>query len=186
MLGSSVLIFAQPARCFDTATTCRHIAVPVALPSPPQQLPPTFQYPYYKQVLAEELDHTSATLAAMEQSHGALGKTRDEYTGQHRHLRRSKGLLGTLNWQAKSVRTLGMAGSGGGGAAAACVAAAVLGLIVAGEIGGWDGGSACYLLGCLRMRLCMHHHVHTDSPALHPLAPPPTANGRIHTCCGWA
>lgn len=54
-------------------------------------------------VLAEELEHTSATLAAMEASHTALGRTRDEYHGQHRKLRRSKGLLGTLNWQNKSV-----------------------------------------------------------------------------------
>lgn len=57
-------------------------------------------------MLAEELEHTSATLAAMEQSHGQLGRTRDEYHGQHRHLRRSRGLLGTLSWQAKSVRPL--------------------------------------------------------------------------------
>jgi hypothetical protein len=55
------------------------------------------------QVLAEELEHTSATLAAMEASHAGLGKTRDEYHGQHRQLKRSKGLLGALNWQAKSV-----------------------------------------------------------------------------------
>ena len=34
------------------------------------------------QVLAEELEHTSATLAAMEASHAQLGKTRDEYHGQ--------------------------------------------------------------------------------------------------------
>ncbi len=34
------------------------------------------------QVLAEELEHTSATLAAMEASHVQLGKTRDEYHGQ--------------------------------------------------------------------------------------------------------
>ncbi len=56
------------------------------------------------QVLAEELDHTSATLAAMEASHASLAKTRSEYQGQHGRLKRSKGLLGTLNWQAKSVR----------------------------------------------------------------------------------
>ncbi|PRW56334.1 ATP-dependent zinc metalloprotease FTSH mitochondrial [Chlorella sorokiniana] len=55
-----------------------------------------------RQVLAEELEHTSATLAAMEASHAQLGKTKDEYHGQHRHLRKSKGLLGTLDWQAKS------------------------------------------------------------------------------------
>lgn len=33
-------------------------------------------------MLAEELEHTSATLAAMEASHTQLGKTRDEYHGQ--------------------------------------------------------------------------------------------------------
>ncbi|KAL4457832.1 hypothetical protein ABPG75_012697 [Micractinium tetrahymenae] len=55
-----------------------------------------------RQVLAEELEHTSATLAAMEASHTALGRTRDEYHGQHRKLRQSGGLLGTLNWQNKS------------------------------------------------------------------------------------
>ncbi|KAL4420075.1 hypothetical protein ABPG77_004340 [Micractinium sp. CCAP 211/92] len=55
-----------------------------------------------RQVLAEELEHTSATLAAMEASHAALGRTRDEYHGQHRKLRKSKGLLRTLNWQNKS------------------------------------------------------------------------------------
>lgn len=67
--------------------------------------------PPLPQVLAEELEHTSATLAAMEASHTALGRTRDEYHGQHRKLRQSKGLLGTLNWQAKSVsRGLGWGG----------------------------------------------------------------------------
>jgi hypothetical protein len=55
------------------------------------------------QVLAEELEHTGATLAAMEASHSQLAKTGDEYRGQHGRLKRSKGLLRTLNWQAKSV-----------------------------------------------------------------------------------
>ena len=55
-----------------------------------------------RQVLTEELSHTSATLAAMETSHAQLGKTREEYLTQHGHLRRSKGLLGTLSWQSRS------------------------------------------------------------------------------------
>ncbi|KAI3436768.1 hypothetical protein D9Q98_006180 [Chlorella vulgaris] len=55
-----------------------------------------------RQVLAEELEHTGATLAAMEASHSQLAKTGDEYRGQHGRLKRSKGLLRTLNWQAKS------------------------------------------------------------------------------------
>lgn len=41
----------------------------------------------------------------MEQSHAALGKTRDEYHTQAGVLKQSKGLLGTLNWQQTAVRT---------------------------------------------------------------------------------
>lgn len=40
----------------------------------------------------------------MEQSHAALGRTKDEYTTQAGMLKTSKGLLGTLSWQQKAVR----------------------------------------------------------------------------------
>eukprot|EP00887_Chlorella_sp_A99_P001434 scaffold8.g1434.t1 len=53
-------------------------------------------------VLAEELSHTAATLAAMETSHATLGATRDEHGRQHGHLRKSKGLLAALSWQNRS------------------------------------------------------------------------------------
>jgi len=52
--------------------------------------------------MSEELEHTSATLAAMDISHQQLGKTRKEYVGQHSLLRRSKGLLRTIDWQNRS------------------------------------------------------------------------------------
>lgn len=39
----------------------------------------------------------------MEQSHTQLGKTKDEYGQQAGLLKQSKGLLGTLNWQANAV-----------------------------------------------------------------------------------
>jgi len=54
----------------------------------------------------QELAHTSATLAAMEVSHGQLNKTKDEYVGQHSLLKRSKGLLRTITWQNKSETLL--------------------------------------------------------------------------------
>lgn len=53
-------------------------------------------------VLAEEINHTSATLATMEVSHHRLRRTKDEYGTQHASLRKSKGLLGVLDWQNKS------------------------------------------------------------------------------------
>lgn len=52
----------------------------------------------------QELDHTAATLASMETSHATLGRAKDEYGGQHASLKTSRGLLGVLNWQSKSVR----------------------------------------------------------------------------------
>ena len=42
----------------------------------------------------------------MDASHSQLGKTRDEYLGQHGLLKKSKGLLGTLNWQQRSETIL--------------------------------------------------------------------------------
>ncbi|KAL6773922.1 SEC20 [Auxenochlorella protothecoides x Auxenochlorella symbiontica] len=52
-----------------------------------------------RQVLAEELQHTSATLAALDSSHGQLRGARDEYVGQAPLLKRSRRLLRTINWQ---------------------------------------------------------------------------------------
>lgn len=85
--------------------TLHHHATHLRAPPPtsPQHPTTTTATATATQVLAEELEHTSATLAAMEASHAALGRTRDEYHGQHRKLRKSKGLLRTLNWQNKSV-----------------------------------------------------------------------------------
>lgn len=54
----------------------------------------------------QELQHTSATLAAMDVSHDQLSRTRDEYIGQHGILKRSKGLLRTITWQQKSETIL--------------------------------------------------------------------------------
>ncbi|GAB4820636.1 hypothetical protein N2152v2_007682 [Parachlorella kessleri] len=59
-----------------------------------------------RQVLAEQLDHTSTTLAAMEQSHAQLGQTKDEYHTQAGMLKQSKGLLGTLSWQQRAERIM--------------------------------------------------------------------------------
>lgn len=42
----------------------------------------------------------------MDASHSQLGKTRDQYVGQHGLLKKSKGLLGTLNWQQRSETIL--------------------------------------------------------------------------------
>jgi hypothetical protein len=53
-------------------------------------------------VLAEEIEHTSTTLATLEVSHHRLGQTRDEYRGQHGVMKKSKGLLQVLYWQNKS------------------------------------------------------------------------------------
>ena len=54
----------------------------------------------------QQLDHTSTTLAAMEQSHAQLGQTKDEYHTQAVMLKQSKGLLGTLSWQQRAVRSM--------------------------------------------------------------------------------
>jgi hypothetical protein len=59
-----------------------------------------------RQMMAEELEHTSATLAAMDASHARLGQTRDEYGGQHGLLKRSRGLLTVINWQQRSETIL--------------------------------------------------------------------------------
>ena len=59
-----------------------------------------------RQLMSEELDHTSTTLATMDASHAQLGKTRNQYLDQHGLLYRSKGLLRTLYWQNKSERFL--------------------------------------------------------------------------------
>lgn len=59
-----------------------------------------------RQVLTEQLDHTSTTLAAMEQSHAQLGKTKEEYHQQAGQLKTSMGLLGTLNWQQTAERLM--------------------------------------------------------------------------------
>ncbi|KAL4541178.1 hypothetical protein Ndes2526B_g05721 [Nannochloris sp. 'desiccata'] len=59
-----------------------------------------------RQIMSEELQHTSTTLAAMDVSHTQLSRTRDEYLGQHGILKRSKGLLRTITWQQKSETIL--------------------------------------------------------------------------------
>jgi hypothetical protein len=55
-------------------------------------------------MFVQELEHTSATLAAMEASHEQLGKTQAQYTDQHGLLGASKHLLRTLDWQNRAVR----------------------------------------------------------------------------------
>jgi hypothetical protein len=52
----------------------------------------------------QELEHTSATLAVMEASHGQLERTSDQYGEQSGLLAKSSRLLRSLNWQANSVR----------------------------------------------------------------------------------
>lgn len=64
-----------------------------------------------RQVLAEELQHTSATLAALDSSHGQLRGARDEYVGQAPLLKRSRRLLRTINWQSNLVRSGGRGGA---------------------------------------------------------------------------
>lgn len=59
-----------------------------------------------RQVMEEELEHTSTTLAAMDISHSQLKRTQDQYIGQHGLLYKSKGLLRTLHWQNRSERIL--------------------------------------------------------------------------------
>jgi len=61
---------------------------------------------FSKFLFPQELQHTSATLAAMDVSHTQLSRTRDEYIGQHGILKRSKGLLRTITWQKKSETIL--------------------------------------------------------------------------------
>lgn len=82
--------------------------------SPPPPLPffllcPPFSHRNsccFYTVFSQEIEHTSTTLAAMETSHAQLAKTRNEYAGQHAILRRSRGLLRTLNWQNRSETML--------------------------------------------------------------------------------
>eukprot|EP00890_Picochlorum_soloecismus_P000110 jgi/Picsp_1/109/NSC_00109-R1_vesicle transport protein len=63
-----------------------------------------------KNLLAQELEHSGAQLAAMEMSQERLKKTRSEYAGQHLLLKTSKNLLKVIDWQNKSERYLLWAG----------------------------------------------------------------------------
>ncbi|KAK9864918.1 hypothetical protein WJX84_012275 [Apatococcus fuscideae] len=51
-----------------------------------------------KQLLSQELDHTSATLAAMDASHERLAKSKEEYEKQTPLLTRSRRLLSKMSW----------------------------------------------------------------------------------------
>lgn len=57
-----------------------------------------------RQALAEELQHTDATLRALDMSQQQLKDARDEYVGQAPLLRRAGLLLKQINWQANLVR----------------------------------------------------------------------------------
>ena len=56
-----------------------------------------------RQALAEELQHTGATLHALDASQQQLQETRDEYYGQAPLLQRAGRLLRHINWQANMV-----------------------------------------------------------------------------------
>ena len=64
-----------------------------------------------KNIMAQELEHSGAQIAAIEVSHERLKKTHTEYGTQHSLLKKSKGLLKVIDWQNKSERYLSWAGS---------------------------------------------------------------------------
>lgn len=63
-----------------------------------------------KHMLAEELEHSGAQLAALGISHETLAKSNAEYRNQHSKLKKAKGLITTVDWQNKSERYLLWAG----------------------------------------------------------------------------
>ena len=63
-----------------------------------------------KNMMATELEHSGAQLAAMETSHERLRTTGNEYQSQNSLLGRSKSLLRVINWQNKSEMYLLWAG----------------------------------------------------------------------------
>jgi hypothetical protein len=63
-----------------------------------------------KNIMAQELEHSGAQIAAIEMSQERLKKTHSEYGSQHTLLKKSKGLLKVIDWQNKSERYLLWAG----------------------------------------------------------------------------
>ena len=61
-------------------------------------------------MLAQELEHSGAQLAAIELSHERLSKTNKEYEGQHGKLITAQGLVKLIDWQNQSERYLLWAG----------------------------------------------------------------------------
>jgi len=63
-----------------------------------------------RNIMAQELEHSGAQLAAIEMSKERLLKAKSEYGDQHSLLSKSKGLIKVINWQNKSERYLLWAG----------------------------------------------------------------------------
>lgn len=57
-----------------------------------------------KHLLAQELEHSGAQLAAIELSQERLTKTNKEYDGQHGKLKTAQGLIKVIDWQNQSER----------------------------------------------------------------------------------
>lgn len=63
-----------------------------------------------KNMLAQELEHSGAQLAAIEVSKERLGKTNKEYDSQHAKLHLARKLINVIDWQNQSERYLLWAG----------------------------------------------------------------------------